>query len=129
MFKAFWITTFLWVSAAVSSAHELTPTYPEIKESHVEGVYVVTLETLNRRQDVEYFELAAYDKDMEPMEFAARERVFKLPYTSRKTLKVYVREADVKRLVYICTRSKMQRSRDTNKNISIVSSKVCSKLK
>ena len=66
------VMAFVFTSCSIYSAvaHELTPTYPEIKESHIENVYVVKLETYNRREEVRFYEIQVLDKDMEPIVFA-----------------------------------------------------------
>jgi hypothetical protein len=120
------LLTFVFVNYSV--AHELTPTYPEIKESHVDNVYVVDLQTINRREDVKYYEIQVLDKDMKPIVFATTDRIISLPHLSRKNFSVYVRKKDVKSVVYVCTVSKLNRFAGDSA-ISVVASRVCSKIK
>ena len=40
-------------------AHEMVPTYPKLKPSHVEGVSKVEMELFNKRKDVEFYEIGA----------------------------------------------------------------------
>ena len=123
---------FVFVSCSViyAAGHELTPTYPEIKESHIANVYVVKLETLNRREDVRFFEIQVLDKDMNPIMFATTDRIISLPYLSRKNFSVYVRKRDVKQVVYVCTVSKLNRLSDAESNANtVIASRVCSKIK
>ena len=123
---------FVFVSCSViyAAGHELTPTYPEIKESHIAGVYVVKLQTLNRREDVSFFEIQVLDKDMKPLMFATTDRIISLPHLSRKNFSVYVRKKDVKQVVYVCTVSKLNRLQNVENNANtVISSKVCSKIK
>jgi hypothetical protein len=113
-----------------AAAHELTPTYPEIKESHIPNVYVVKLETYNRREEVRFYEIQVYDKDMEPIVFATTEKIIDLPHLSRKNFSVYIRKKDVKRAVYVCTVSKLNRLVNAEQDANtVISSRVCSKIK
>ena len=47
----------LMLVSGMASAHDLVPTYPEVKESHINNIFVVKLETWNRREEIEYFEI------------------------------------------------------------------------
>jgi len=38
-----------------AAAHELTPTYPEIEPSYVDGVSVIKMKMWNRRSDASYY--------------------------------------------------------------------------
>lgn len=120
------LLTFVFVNYSV--AHELTPTYPEIKESYIDNVYVVDLQTINRREDVNYYEIQVLDKNMKPIVFATTDRIINLPHLSRKNFSVYIRKKDVKAAVYVCTVSKLNRFADDSA-ISVVASRVCSKIK
>ena len=40
-----------------SNAHEMTPTYPVLDSSYIEGVVVAKMKLFNRREDVEYYEI------------------------------------------------------------------------
>ena len=51
----------LFTSSAI--AHELTPTYAELKPSYVDNILVTTMKMWNRRNDVEYYEINVYDKE------------------------------------------------------------------
>ena len=126
------VMAFVFTSCSIYSAvaHELTPTYPEIKESHIENVYVVKLETYNRREEVRFYEIQVLDKDMEPIVFATTDKIIGLPYLSRKNFSVYIRKKDVKKAVYVCTVSKLNRLVNAEQNANtVISSRVCSKIK
>ena len=44
----------LMLVSGMASAHDLVPTYPEVKESHIDNIFVVKLETWNRREGIEH---------------------------------------------------------------------------
>jgi len=109
----------------VASAHELTPTYPEMKPSYVDGISVVNLLLFNRREDVQYYEIEVFDKDFNPIAFAASERIVKVNYLEKKSLEIYIKDSDKNDVTYICTHSKIVKGIST----SFVASRVCSKVK
>ena len=111
---------------SMGSAHEMTPTYPELKPSYVDGVMVTTLRLYNRRNDVEHYEIGVFSGEWEPIKFATTERVLMVTYLETKTFDVYVREKDKDQVMYICTLSKLRKE---NVGASAISSKICSKIK
>jgi hypothetical protein len=106
--------------------HEMTPTYPELRPSIVDGLNVAKLSLFNRREDAAYYEIGVFDKDWNPISFASGEKIIKLDYLEKKSFEVYVRERDEKRVEYICTTSKLEKS---SSSASMISSKICSKIK
>jgi hypothetical protein len=106
-------------------AHELTPTYPDLKPSYVDGLLVARLSMFNAREDVEYYEIGVYDESWNKVPFATTDKIAKVPYGEHKSFEVYVRKQDKKRAVYVCTVSKL---RSDKPSFAIISSKVCSRL-
>lgn len=109
-----------------SFAHDMTPTYPVFKSSYIDGLLVTTIEIFNKRNDVEYYEVAVFDKDFNPVPFVTSFKVFKLEYLKRIKLDVYIREKDELRTTYICSRSKTLENKISNTNVS---SMICSKFR
>jgi hypothetical protein len=109
-----------------SSAHELTPTYFESKPSLYQNVRSVEMLLFNRRSDISYYELSAFDGDWNPIKFASKENIIKLKYLERKTIEIYFREVDLEKLTYICTKSLILKSEMKSTGIS---SRICSKKK
>jgi hypothetical protein len=108
-------------------AHQFTPTYPQFEPSFIEGVMQTKLELFNKRQEVEYYELGVFDKDWAAITFAASDnKIIKISYLETKSIDVYVKNQDIKRVVYICTESRLVRGNTTN---TLISSKICSKVK
>jgi len=116
----------LMLVSGMASAHDLVPTYPEVKESHIDNIFVVRLETWNRREGIEYYEIEVFDKDFEPVRFATIAKIVRIKYLSKKKFDVYIKEIDLDMAVYICTTSKTKKENITR---TIVSSRVCSKIK
>ena len=50
-------------------AHSMVPAYPIWKPSHVDGVVTTQLELFNKRQDVEWYEIAVFDKNWRTVPF------------------------------------------------------------
>ena len=50
-------------------AHEMTPTYPKWKVSYIEGVKTTTMKMVNKRKDVEWYEIGVFDEEWEPIPF------------------------------------------------------------
>jgi len=84
------------------------------------------MELFNSRNDIEYYEISVYDGDWNPVQFATESRIVNIEFLKRKTIEVYIREKDRSRAVYICSKSKI---RPSNEQITIVSSRICSKIK
>jgi hypothetical protein len=109
-----------------ASAHEWTPTYPELRYSHVKGILKVDMFLFNAREDVSYYEISVWDNDWKKISFAAEMRIFPIDYLGRKDITIYIREEDRDRITYICSQSK---SISDGESKSIISSKICSKIK
>jgi hypothetical protein len=107
-------------------AHEMTPTYPVLRPSIIDGLSVTQLNLFNRRQDATYYEIGVFDEDWNPISFASGEKIIKLNYLAKKSFEVYIRKADEKRVEYVCTTSKLEKSVNST---SMISSKICSKIK
>ena len=114
------------LTASPTNAHELTPTYPKFKPSHIEGVYTTKVSMFNKRKDVEFYELGVFDANFGVVNFVTAYRVFPLPFLAHINLDIYVRKEDVERVTYICTRSKLK---GDTQSTAIIASRVCSKVK
>lgn len=109
-----------------SSAHEMTPTYPVLDSSYIEGVVVAKMKLFNRRQDVDYYQIDVFTEDWKSVSFATTDRLLKVDYNKNKLFNVYIRFADVKRAKYVCTTSKVFKGGNQE---TLVSSMICSKIK
>lgn len=108
------------------SAHEWTPTYPELRPSHVAGVYAVDMKLFNARQDITYYEISVWDADWNKLPFAAEMRILPIDYLGRRDITIYIREKDKNTVTYICSKSKIISNGEAQSSIS---SRVCSKIK
>lgn len=117
---------FLMLVSLGASAHEMTPTYPKLQPSHIDGVYKTTLEMFNKREDVLYYEIGVFDKDKNPIPFVSSYTVFKLNYLGHVTFDVYIRKEDIGRATYVCSRSKLRKDPSVR---TAVASVICSKFK
>ena len=113
----------LFVSGSLE-AHELTPTYPELRSSYMKDVYEVKLKMWNARGDVEYYKIEVTDKDWNDVPFITNEKVFRLKHFGRRDIEIFLPSDTT--ATYICTRSMLEKG---NASKSIISSKVCSKIK
>jgi len=105
-------------------AHELIPTYPELKQSYIPEVLQTKVKMWNARVDVVYYKIEVTDKDWNDVPFITEEKVFKLDYMQRREIEIFL-PSDTS-ATYICTRSMLQKD---SKSRSMISSKVCSKVK
>ena len=112
------------VSAA--SAHEMTPTYPKLTPSAYDGIYKTTMKMFNKRVDIQYYEIGVFDKDFNTVPFVTSYSVLKIDYLSHVTFDIYIRENDLAKAVYVCSKSKV-RIEDIRR--TAVSSRICSKFK
>ena len=108
-----------------ASAHEMVPTYPELKPSHVLGVLKAEMHMFNKRSDVEYYEIGVFDKDWNTIPFVSAYRLFKLKHLGKVNFDVYILDIDARRAVYICSKSKVHGSSTG----TLLSSRICSKFK
>ncbi len=108
------------------SAHEWTPTYPKLEQSFVAGVLQVKMRLFNKRADVDFYTFEVLDKEYNHVKFAVNERVTRIDYLEKKEIVIYIRDQDVGRARYICSRSKLLLRNDT---ATLVSSRICSKIK
>jgi hypothetical protein len=123
MYRA--ITTLLVVLTTQAVAHDMTPTYPEWYVSHIQGVVKTPMTILNKRQDVEYYEISVTDKDGKPVPFVSLYKIAHVKYLQRLKFDIYINSDDVPRAQYICSRSKL-RGEGT---VTVLSSKICSKIR
>ena len=122
MIKLFFIAA-LFLAGKVS-AHEMTPTYPPLVPSYVDGLVSAKMTMFNSRQDVEYFEIGVFDDEWNPVPFAATAKILRVPHGSSKTFEVFVRHKDKNRATFICSLSKLRTDSSAR---AIVSSKTCSR--
>ena len=108
------------------NAHEMTPAYPTLKQSYIDGVYVTKMKLFNRRKEIEYYAIQVFTHDWKPLPFASTSRIINIGFNKRKLFEVYIRSRDVDNATYICTESKV--FKNTNQ-VTLVSSKICSKIK
>jgi hypothetical protein len=111
--------------ATTAYAHEWTPTYPKFEPSFIEDIVVTTMTLFNKRSDVEYYEITVHDADWNPVPFATTSKLINVPYLSKQSIEIYIREADCDRIEYICTTSKQLLLDAPSSGID---SKICSKV-
>lgn len=111
--------------ATTAYAHEWTPTYPKFEPSFIEDIVVTTMTLFNKRSDVEYYEITVHDADWNLVPFVSATKLVYIPYLSKESIEIYIREADCDRIEYICTTSK-QLLLDAPS--SGVDSRICSKV-
>lgn len=104
----------------------MTPAYPKMQQSYVNGVYVTKMKLFNRREDVEYYEIQVFTNEWKPLPFASTSKVLNVGHNRRKLFEVYIRSSDLDKATYICTESKVFKNTE---QVTLVSSKICSKIK
>ena len=109
-----------------ATAHELTPTYPQLRPSYLKGLHVTTMKLWNRRDDVSYYEISVYDADWNAIGFATPNRLIKIDYLQSKSIELYIREQDVARTEFICTTSKLLKQ---DVQSSGIKSRICSRVR
>lgn len=104
----------------------MTPAYPTLKQSYVDGVYVTKMKLFNRRKEIEYYSIQVYTNDWKPLPFASTSKIINVGFNKRKLFEVYIRLRDIDKATYICTESKLFKNTE---QVTLVSSKICSKIK
>lgn len=115
----------LMLACVSANAHELTPTYPELRPSIYSDVLVTDMLLFNQRADVSYYQIEVYDEDWNPVPFASASNILELGYLERTSFFVYIREIDADKVEYICTRSKILKGEES----SVIASNICSRVK
>ncbi len=108
------------------NAHQWTPTHPEVRPSHVEGLYTTRMHLFNGREEINYYSVRVFDKDWFPVPFAAVPSLIRTKYLEHHSSDIYIRRVDLKRAYYICSKSKIL---STVEDPSIIASRICSKIK
>lgn len=114
------------LTTAQALSHEMTPTYPELRPSYIDGLYSTDIKLFNRRDDVVYYDISVYDKDWNTVPFASQDKLIKIQYLEKKDFEIYIRSSDYNRVEYICTTSKLLKD---NIGSTAVTSRICSKIK
>ena len=123
-----YITAFamLILTSAQSLAHEMTPTYPELRPSYVDGLYSTNMKLFNRRNDIDHYRIDVFDEDWNQIPFASQSKLIKIAYLERTNFEIFIRGDDFDRVEYICSTSMIPKS-DVGK--AAVMSRICSKIK
>jgi len=106
------------------SAHEMTPTYPALTPAYVDGLVSAKMTMFNARKDVDYFEVGVFDNEWDAIPFAASAKILHVPYGTKKTFEIFVRNEDKDRATFICSVSKLRTDSSAR---AIISSKICSR--
>ena len=114
------------LTSSLGYAHEMVPTYPKLKASAYEGVVETDIELFNKRDDVEYYEIAVFDENWANVPFVSNFKIVKLDYLERIKFKIYLAKKSQNRAKYICSRSRL---RGEEMPTTIISSMICSKFK
>ena len=120
------LITLLFFLSSPAFSHEMTPAYPKLVPSYIEGLATTTFTIFNRRQDVEYYEIQVYDSKWNPINFAAQDKIIQVKYLDKVSVDIYINGKDSKKAMYICSTSKLK-TKDVK--YTAVSSRVCSKIK
>ena len=121
-----WFVSLLLAVFLTASAHEMTPAYPKLNQSFMDGVVYTQMTLFNKREDVEYYELGVFDKEWKPVPFVTAYKIVRVEYLSKLYIDVYVAKEDAGRAHYLCSISKLK---GLPKKGPMVSSRVCSKFK
>jgi len=113
-----------FILSSAAAAHEMVPAYLKLTPAPVDRVYMTSFKMFNKRNDVDYYSVSVYDQDWNRVPFASFDRVFKLEHLKRKEIKVYIQEADISSVTYVCTESKLYKGKG-----AYVASRICSKIK
>lgn len=107
-------------------AHEMIPTYPELRPSYLDGLYSTEVLVFNRREDVRYYEISVFDKDWNSLPFATNQKIIKIDYLRKKNVELYFRKQEKNKIKYICTTSKILKG---EVQYTAITSRICSKIK
>ena len=115
-----------WLASTHVHAHEMTPTYFDIKQSIYTGVVETSITVFNRREDASFYRLEVYDQDWNRIPFYSDQKTIRVDYLESNSATLYFKASDTNRIMYICTLSKLRRE---DVKSAGVSSRICSKVK
>lgn len=117
-----------FVALVISNAmaHQFTPTYPKFEPSFMSGVSVTSMMLFNKRADVSFYEIEVFNETWNPIPFATDSKIINIQYLQTKRIDVYVKDGNVKDVMYICSQSKLKKE---NITATLINSKICSKVK
>lgn len=116
----------LFIVGEQAHAHQFVPTYPKFTLSFMEGILQTKMELFNKRNDVEYYEIDVYDSNWNTVTFATDSKLLYVKYLQTKKINIYIKAEDLKKVMYICTESRIRKEEAT---ATVISSKICSKVK
>jgi hypothetical protein len=125
MYRSITILALVLLSGT-ASAHDMTPTYPEMTPSHLRGVVKTTLHIFNKREEIEYYQFGVFDNDFNPIPFVSPSPMLRVPYLQHAETEIYIRRSNLEQATYICSESKLRRDSEIKTRIS---SRICSKIK
>lgn len=120
------IVFLLFIFGGQANAHQFVPTYPKFVPSFMEGILYTKMELFNKRTDVEYYEIDVYDSNWNTVTFATDSKLIYAKYLQTKKINVYIKAEDLRKVTYICTESRIRKEEAT---ATVISSKICSKVK
>jgi len=115
------------LSGQASLAHDFTPTYPKLEETHIDGILKANMRLFNKRDDIRYYKVGVYDSEWNEVPFIVQGgKILNVEYLESKNFDVYIQESKRKDITYICTKSLTLQDGSTK---SILKSRICSKVK
>ena len=125
--KQIMLALIILISGQASLAHDFTPTYPKLENTHIEGVLKAEMKLFNKREDIRYYRVGVYDSDWNKIPFIVQGgKTINVEYLDTKRFDVYIQEKNRDRVTYICTKSLTLQDGSTR---SIMASRICSKVK
>jgi len=121
-----YVIGFVICLAGAAHAHEMTPTYPKLVPSFMDGIYKADMTVFNKREDIEYFEIQVFDSEWNGVPFAAQSKLLNIKHLDRSTFEIYIRKKDIGRVEFICTMSKLNKEKQTT---AVIASRICSRIK
>ena len=102
----------------------MSPTYPKWSDSYLDNLIVTRVRVFNQRNDVEYYEIGVFDKDMKPIPFVSQYDIRGIKYHNYAEFTVYLNDKYKDDAKYICSKSMLTELKSTG-----VVSRICSKFK
>jgi hypothetical protein len=116
----------LFIFGGPAMAHQFVPTYPKFTPSFIEGILQTRMELFNKRSDAEYYEVDVFDSNWNTVTFATESKLIYIKHLQTKKINIYIKAEDLKKVTYICTESRIRKEDAT---ATVISSKICSKVK
>ena len=89
------------LSGQASLAHDFTPTYPKLEETHIDGILKANMRLFNKRDDIRYYRVGVYDSEWNEVPFIVQGgKILNVEYLQRTLMSIFKRAREKILLIF-----------------------------